>query len=732
MSTAASPAGWHWLQAPIADATPEFISDEPLHKSYVTLMTDAASVSRPPVARTVGIVYERFGVRWEDPYAWLRDPGFPEVTDEEILAHLRAENAYLEAATEHLKPVASHIKAEMKARIAPDDASVPVRHDSFWYHWAFREGAQYRTWYRRADDAPEASVLLDEPTIAAGLDFFKTTGPMPAPDHRLVAYGTDEDGSERHAIHLLDTATATTTRNVATNTSGGVVWASDGGSFLYVELDPSLRPFRVRRHIIGAGGTDAVVYEEGDPSFFVSIGRTRSRALVTITAATHVTSEIRLLDPGLTGPLRLIDPRKEGRWYELDEAHGTLWIRTDDTHVNFRLCKAPLAAPELVNWQEVRPGSDQVYLLGVDCFDGFLVRDERVGGLDRLVLAFDDGNERTIHFPEPVGSPHVGDNRMFRTDRLRLSFSSMITPPTVFDYHLGDQSLETRKVQRIPSGYDRDRWRTERMMAKASDGAEIPISIVYPSDFPKDGSGSILLTAYGAYGMGIPPSFGLQRLSYLERGVAVAIAHVRGGDDLGRPWYFAGKLQKKANSFTDAVAAAEALIAGRWTSRGKIALQGGSAGGLLVGAVVTMRPGLWACAVADVPFVDVLNTMFDPSLPLTPIEWPEWGNPITDEAAFRAILAYSPYDNVRPQAWPPMFVTAGLTDPRVGYWEPAKWVARIRATRTDDAPLLFKINMGAGHFGKSGRYDALDERALVAAFVLEHLKPMPATEPGSN
>jgi oligopeptidase B len=295
----------------------------------------------------------------------------------------------------------------------------------------------------------------------------------------------------------------------------------------------------------------------------------------------------------------------------------------------------------------------------------------------------------------------------------------MVTPPTVFDYHLGEDRLETRKVQKIPSGYDPARWRTERIYAPAADGVQVPVSIVYPAGFPRDGSGRVLLTAYGAYGMGIPPSFGLQRLTYLERGVAFAIAHVRGGDDLGRPWYLAGKLQNKANSFADTVAAAEALIAGGWTARGRIALQGGSAGGLLVGAVVTMRPDLWAAAVADVPFVDVLNTMSDPSLPLTPIEWPEWGDPITDEAAFRTILAYSPYDNVRPQAWPPMLVTAGLTDPRVGYWEPAKWVARIRATRTDDAPLLFKINMGAGHFGKSGRYDALDERALVATFFLE-------------
>ncbi|HWL68135.1 MAG TPA: S9 family peptidase [Geminicoccus sp.] len=673
---------------------------------------------RPPVARTVNVRHERFGTSWDDPYAWLRDPGFPDVKDPEILAHLAAENDYLAAVTAGLQPEIGEIKAEMKAHMAPDDASVPVRREGFWYHWAFRDGAQYRTWFRRALEAAEPEVLLDEPALAASLDFFRCTGPMPAPDHRLVAYATDEDGSERFLIHLLDTADGGTTRSLATGTSGAVVWAADGRSFLYVELDPSLRPFRVRRHTIGAGGPDPVVYEESDPAYFVSIGRTRSRATVTITASTHVTAEVRLLDPSLEGPLRLIDARREGRWYEVDERHGTLWIRTDDTHPNFRLCRAPLSAPEPANWEEALPGSDERYLLGVDCFDGFLVRSERLDGLDRLVVAHTDGRERPIVFPEAVGDPGLGENPMFDTGTLRLGFSSMVTPPTVYDYHVAEERLEVRKVQRIPSGYQPERWRTERLWALADDGAKVPVSIVYPKDFPKDGSGRVLLTAYGSYGMGLSPSFGLQRLTYLERGVAVAIAHVRGGDELGRPWYFAGRREHKRNSFTDTIAAAEMLIRDGWTARGQIALQGGSAGGLLVGAVVTMRPDLWAAAVADVPFVDVLNTMSDPSLPLTPIEWPEWGDPITDEAAFRTILAYSPYDNVRPQAWPPMLVTAGLTDPRVGYWEPAKWVARIRATRTDDAPLLFKTNMGAGHFGKSGRYDALDERALVAAFIL--------------
>ena len=678
----------------------------------------------PPTARRVDVVHERFGQRWDDPFAWLRDPAFPNVTDQEILAYLEAENTYLAAATADLQPAIERIKVEMKARIAAEDSSVRVRRDGYWYHWAYRAGAQYRTWYRRVEGAAEAVVLLDEPTLAEGLAYFRMTAPMPAPDHRLIAYATDEDGSERYAIHLLDSATGTILRSRATNVSGSVVWAQDGTAFLYVELDPSLRPFRVRRQELAGSGTDIILYEEADPAFFVSIGKTRSRVLVTITAATHVTSEIRLLDPSLDGGLRLVDPRREGRWYEVDEAHGELWIRTDDTHVNFRLCRAPLATPDPTHWHEVQTGSDAIYLLGVDCFDHFNVRTERVAGLDRLVLAHRDGSERQIEFPDDVGVPRLGENRMFSTDRLRVGFSSMVTPPSVFDYHVDQDRLDLLKVQPIPSGYEAAKWRTERLFATAGDGTKVPISIVHPAGFAKDGTGRVLLTAYGAYGMGIPPSFGLQRLTYLERDVAFAIAHVRGGDDLGRPWYFAGKLENKVNSVTDTIAAAEVLIDAGWTRSGKIVLQGGSAGGLLVAAAVTMRPDLWAAAVADVPFVDVLNTMSDPTLPLTPIEWPEWGNPLQNEAAFRTILSYSPYDNVQPQDWPPMLVTAGLADPRVGYWEPAKWVARIRATRTNAAPLLFKVNMGAGHFGKSGRYDALDERALVAAFVLDRLQAL--------
>lgn len=680
----------------------------------------------PPKARTVDVVHERFGQRWDDPYAWLRDPGFPDVQDREILGHLEAENAYLDAVTEPWRPVIDRVVAEMKGRMAPDDSSVPVQDDAYWYHWAFRAGMQYRTWYRRRDDEAEATVLLDENVLAEGHDFFRMSPPNPSHDHRLVAYATDEDGSERWSIHLLDTATGETVRELATGTSGQVVWANDGASFLWIELDDSLRPFRVRRHVLGAAGDDLVVYEEADPAFFVSAGAMRSKAAAVIVAATHVTSEIRLLAPTLDGELRLVDPRQDGRWYEVDEANGTLWIRTDDRHVNFRLCSTSLEEPGAEHWQEVIAGSDQRYLLGVECFADFMVRAERIDGADRLVVAAYDGAEHAIEFPERIGAPAFGDNRMFRTDRLRVHFSSMITPPVTYDYHLAEQLLETRKVLPIPSGYDRERWRTERITAAAEDGALVPVDIVYPVDFPKDGSGAVLLAAYGAYGMGIPPGFNVQRLSYLERGIAVALAHPRGGDELGRRWYHDGKLDKKPNTFTDTIAAAEALVAGGWTRPERLALQGGSAGGLLVGAVVTMRPDLFACAIADVPFVDVLNTMSDPTLPLTPIEWPEWGDPITDEAAFRTILGYSPYDNVRPQAWPALLVTAGLTDPRVGYWEPAKWVARIRATRTDDRLLLLKTNMGAGHGGRSGRYDALEEKALVVAFVLAQVGLPPA------
>ena len=420
-----------------------------------------------------------------------------------------------------------------------------------------------------------------------------------------------------------------------------------------------------------------------------------------------------------TQPLTLMSERKKDRQYSVDAAHGKLWILTNDDHINFRLAEADPARPE--EWRTVIAGSDRVYLTGHTSYRDHLALSSRVDGLDELVLRTYEGEERRIPFNEATYSAGFLGNPEFAPDAYRLHYSSMVTPATVYDYHPDGDRLEVLKVQEIPSGYDASQYASERLMVPARDGKQIPVSVVYRKGFPKDGSGRLFLYGYGAYGLAIPPGFNTNRTSLLDRGWAFAIAHIRGGDDLGYGWFLDGKLERRWNTFNDFVDSAKGLVAAGFAKAGKIAIQGGSAGGELVGAVVNSDPELFGAAVADVPFVDVLNTMLDDSLPLTPGEWPEWGNPITDKGAFELIRGYSPYDNVKPQAYPAMLITGGLTDPRVTYWEPAKWAARLRATKTDGNLLLLKINMGAGHGGKSGRWDRLKEVAEAYAFVLTQM-----------
>ena len=432
-----------------------------------------------------------------------------------------------------------------------------------------------------------------------------------------------------------------------------------------------------------------------------------------------MTSEVYLLpaDNVLATPV-CVSPRKVGREYDVDEHDGTLFIHTNDTDPNFRLCTASIEAPG--EWTELIGPSKHFYMTGVDCFRDFFIVDGREDGLDQIEIHRYDSSiaPQRIVFPEASYDAGLGNNPEYAMDVLRVGYESMVTPGTEYDYDVATGTLTTLKVQEIPSGYDADKYRTERLKIVARDGTEVPVSIVYPKDFPKDGSAPLFLYAYGAYGYAIPPGFSTGRLSLLDRGFAYAIAHIRGGDDLGQQWYLDGKLEKRENTFNDFVDVAEGLIAGGWTSAGRIAIAGRSAGGELMGAVVNSDPDLWGAVIADVPFVDVLNTMLDADLPLTPGEWPEWGNPIEDKAAFELIRSYSPYDQVKAQAYPPMFISGGLNDPRVTYWEPTKWAAKLRATKTDDNMLVLKTNMGAGHGGKSGRFESLREAAEEHAFVL--------------
>ncbi|HMR33646.1 MAG TPA: S9 family peptidase [Geminicoccaceae bacterium] len=679
---------------------------------------DGPQPPRPPVAPRRPVRHQQFGMVWEDPYAWMRDPGWPAVTDPEVLAHLGAENAWFRATMAPHAGLVAELYDELCGRLAPDEESVPVRQGGWLYSWQFRPGAQYRVWRRQGLDDSEPVVILDENLLAEGRSYFSLRAMSPSPDGRLLAYSTDDDGSERYALHLRDLGDGHELADLVTNTSGSVVWAEDGRTMLFVELDPSLRPFRVRAHRLGEAAEDApVLFEEADPAYFVSIGHTLDRRFLLVVSGSHDSRETWLLDAGQPGrPPSLVAARRPGHRYSVDHAHGRLWILTDDRHPNFRLVSADPAQPGEAGWREEIAADDTVYLVEHACFGPAMLLRQRRDGRAGIRVRDWDGAEHDVAFPEHACAPFIGDNREFDTDRVRLTYSSLVTPATVFDYLLAERRLVSRKVQRIPSGYDPSLYVSEELTAAAPDGVEVPVTLLRRRD--KAPGGPLFLYGYGSYGHGMDDSFVHMRLTLVDRGFIYAVAHVRGGDEKGPRWWQGGKLEHKENTFGDFIACAEALVAAGHAEPGGIAIKGASAGGMLVGVVLNMRPDLWRCAIAEVPFVDVLGTMLDASLPLTPIEWPEWGDPIRDEAAFHRIRSYSPYDNVQAKAYPHILATAGLSDPRVGYWEPAKWVARLRETKTDDNLLLLKTNMEAGHFGRSGRYEALRDLSEQYAFVL--------------
>ncbi|HEX8380188.1 MAG TPA: S9 family peptidase [Allosphingosinicella sp.] len=677
----------------------------------------------PPRAQTRPHSFERHGFTVEDPYAWLKDPAYPTVEDEEVLAYLKAENAYFEAAMAPHAELLETLFEEMKGRIKEDESSVPMRDGDWLYWWAFRPGAQYRVWYRRPAGGGAEQTIFDEPAEAEGKEYFRLGKLAVSPDGRLAATLVDDSGSERFDLRIRDLATGEDIETVTDVAIGEPVWTSDSAGIVFTEVNEQWRSYRARYHRLGRPvSEDVTLYEETEElGFTVQVSRSQDRSLIFIATGDNATTEVRFVpadDP--LAPLTLVSPRLEKRQYAADASHGKLWILTNDDHVNFRLAEADPGKPE--DWTTVIEGSDRVYLRGFSAYRDHLAITERVDGLDQLRLRGYDGAEERIPFAEAAYSAGFVNSPEYAPEAYRLYYSSMVTPLTVYDYHLGDRRLETLKVQEIPSGYDPSRFGTERLMVPARDGRQVPVSVVYPRDFPRDGSGKLFLYAYGAYGYAVPPDFSTSRISLLDRGFAYAIAHIRGGDDLGHGWALDGKLDKRMNTFTDFVDAARGLIAQGFTRPGNIAISGGSAGGELMGVVANTDPELWGAVVADVPFVDVLNTMLDESLPLTPGEWPEWGNPILDKAAFELIRSYSPYDQVKPQAYPPMLITGGLNDPRVTYWEPAKWAAKLRATKTDSNLLLLKINMGAGHGGKSGRWERLREIAEAYAFVLTQMR----------
>ncbi len=683
-------------------------------------MTDHAT---PPVAARRAHHFTTHGITLDDPWAWLKDSGYPEVTDPDILAYLAAENSYFDSMMAPHKPLVDRLYEEMKGRIKEDDSSVPQK-DGDWLYWtAFETGGEYRKWWRRPVAGGDEQLILDEPALAQGKEYFRLGALSVSNDGTLMAYAIDDNGSERFEVRVKNLVTGEHLPEVIPGMLSEIVWAADDSGFLYGLANEQWRTDNVRFHRLGTPVADDVeLFREADEGFRVGVSETSSRQWIVIATGDHVTSEVWLLpasDP-LATPL-LVAPRQVGREYDVDDHDGTLFIHTNDTDPNFRLCTAPIAAPG--EWTELIAPSRHFYMTGVECFKDFFIVDGREDGLDQIEIHRYDAHiaPQRIVFPEASYDAGLGNNPEYDMQVLRVGYESMVTPGTEYDYTVATGELKVLKVQEIPSGYDAGKYRTERLRITARDGTEVPVSIVYPKDFPRDGSAPLFLYAYGAYGYAIPPGFSTGRLSLLDRGFAYAIAHIRGGDDLGQQWYLDGKLEKRTNSFNDFVDVAKGLIADNWTSPGRIAIAGRSAGGELMGAVVNSDPELWGAVIADVPFVDVLNTMLDADLPLTPGEWPEWGNPIEDKAAFALIRSYSPYDNVKPQAYPPLFISGGLNDPRVTYWEPAKWAAKLRATKTDDNLLLLKTNMGAGHGGKSGRFESLREAAEEHAFVLWQL-----------
>ncbi|MEA2725034.1 MAG: oligopeptidase [Gemmatimonadales bacterium] len=672
----------------------------------------------PPVARIEPRVHDLHGETRVDDYFWLRDRNDPEV-----IAYLEAENRYTGAVMKHTEALQEQLYQEMRGRIKETDLSVPERVDDYFYYTRTEAGGQYPIFCRKHGslEAPE-EVLLDQNPLAAEHAYFKIGIREVSPDHRLLAYSVDTSGSEEFTLYIKD---LTTGRLLAENIgrTSGVTWANDSRTLFYTLLDHAHRPARLYRHTIGTSPTtDVLVYFEPEESFFLDINRTRSRRYLLLDITSHSTSEVRFLNADEPeGEFRVVQPREPGVEYGVEHHDERFFITTNDSAPNFRLVETPVSSPSKANWSPVLPYRPDIKLDETDAFRSHLVVYERQAGLRQIrVVDLATNEEHLVPFPEPVYTFGAHENPEFETTLLRFAYTSLVTPTSVVEYDMRERTWMVRKQTEVLGGYDPSLYRSERVFATAADGERVPISLVYRAPLELNGARPLLLNGYGAYGLSYDPSFSSNTLSLLDRGFVVAIAHVRGGEEMGRPWYEGGKLLNKRSTFTDFISSAEHLIAAGYTSADRLAINGGSAGGLLMGAVTNLRPDLFRVVLADVPFVDVVNTMLDASLPLTVIEYDEWGNP-NEQTAYDYIRSYSPYDNIEAKDYPHMLVTAGLNDPRVAYWEPAKWTAKLRATKTNGARLLLRTNMGAGHGGASGRFDFLREIAFKYGFMLDVL-----------
>ncbi len=684
--------------------------------STPAVAADKTDSLKPPIAKVIPKDVTVHGDQRIDNYFWLRDKQNPDVA-----AYLNAENAYADAVMQGTGPLQDSLYKELLAHIKQTDVQVPYREGGFWYYSRTEEGKQYPIYCRKAGtlQAPE-QITVDVNELARGEKFMSLGTLMVSDDANLLAYSTDNTGFRQYKLHVKDLRTGALVEDVAEKV-GSVAWAADNKTLYYTVEDHAKRHYRVYRHVLGSGKPDDLVYEEKDERFQVGVQRTRSRKYILLEIGSHTTSEMRFLRADQPmGEFQLINQRRQDHEYYVDDHGDQFLIRTNDKGRNFRLVTAPIVEPGEKNWKEVVPHRPAVMLSNIDVFKEFYVRVERENALPHLALVdFKTGATHRIEFPEPVYSASPNNNREYDTKLYRYSYQSMVTPSSVFDYDVEKRTSKLLKQVEVP-GYDPTKYTTERLWATARDGTRIPISIVYRKDFQKNGTHPMFLTGYGSYGISIPVTFSSNALPLLDRGFSYAIAHIRGGGDMGKPWHDAGRMFNKKNTFTDFIDSAEYLVANQYTSKKNLVVQGGSAGGLLMGAVTNLRPDLFRIVIAKVPFVDVVNTMLDASLPLTVGEYEEWGNPNKPEE-YKYIRSYSPYDNLQQKAYPTILVKTSFNDSQVMYHEPAKYVARLRTLKTDSNPLVLKTNMAAGHGGSSGRYDYLKEIAFDYAFVLTQL-----------
>ena len=682
----------------------------------------------PPVAEVRPERIEQLGRVRVDDYAWMKDANWREVLRNpaaikpDVKAYLQAENAYVDAMLADTRPLQAQMFEEMKGRIKQDDSSVPAPDGPFDYYARYAQGAQHPVYGRRPRGQSDGEqVLLDADAEAQGKAFFQVNAAEHSPDHALFAYAVDEQGSEVCRILVKDLGTGEVLAQPVESSTGDFCWSPDSQWLFWIWRDAEGRPARLyRRPARGGAADDALVYEELDDGFFMGVGVTSSDAYIVLGLGNQETSEALIIpasDP--TAAPVVVEPRTEGLRYDVEHWDGQFVIRTNaDGAIDFKLVTAPQATPGRAHWRALIGHEPGRFIAGISAFKNHLVRLERVDANNRIVIRTRQGEEHAVDFAEEAYALGLEGGYEYDTPVMRFVYQSPTTPRQWFDYDMATRARTLRKTQEIPSGHDPSLYVARRLHARAADGAEVPITVLMRADTPLDGSAPLLLYGYGSYGMAMDASFSIRNLSLVDRGWIWAIAHIRGGSEKGWGWFQDGRGAKKTNTFTDFIACAEHLTAEGYGSKGRIVAYGGSAGGMLMGAVANLRPDLWAGIIAAVPFVDVLNTMSDVDLPLTPPEWPEWGNPLKDEEAYDRIAGYSPYDNVAALPYPAVLATGGLSDPRVTYWEPAKWAAKLRASTTSDSPILLKINMDAGHGGASGRFEFLKEIALDYAFAV--------------